>query len=193
MLLRSESTTAQGFASSLSAISNTPRERAAFAVDAGIGQYNLGDLLNSVMQKNGIKILNSGVMHHLHRASLEPPSEFTITALYSGKYFAGMACIARTTCPMVMALLKLGMPTMILACPVPSSCSCTSVQKVTLFIASNFPEMFPPSAGRSSSLFANVIRVQQHNLDIHYIGARRSGFDMTVLSAFGSKILKKRV
>ena len=40
--------------------------------------------------------------------SLEPPSEFTITALLSGKYLASPACTARTTWPIVRALLKVG-------------------------------------------------------------------------------------
>jgi len=50
--------------------------------------------------------------------SVEPPSELIRIAFLSGKYFAKPACTAFTTCPMVSALLKLGIPTRISAFPI---------------------------------------------------------------------------
>src|SRR2546428_835317 len=54
--------------------------------------------------------------------SVEPPSEFTRTARYSGKYLARPAMTALTTCPIVLELLKLGMPTRISACAISRIC-----------------------------------------------------------------------
>src|SRR5437879_4010679 len=62
--------------------------------------------------------------------SVEPPSEFTRTARHSGKYLARPAMTALTTWPIVLELLKLGMPTRISACAI--SRICVSVRSSNL-------------------------------------------------------------
>jgi hypothetical protein len=63
--------------------------------------------------------------------SVEPPSELMRTAFLLGKYFANPACTALTTCPIVSALLKLGMPTRISASPISLSFSLTFSLNIT--------------------------------------------------------------
>jgi hypothetical protein len=63
---------------------------------------------------------------------VDPPSELMRIAFLSGKYFANPAWTALTTCPIVSALLKLGIPTRISASPISFSFSLTSSRKITL-------------------------------------------------------------
>ncbi len=58
-----------------------------------------GWLSSSVRHSARVPRTTSGV------PSFEPPSELTITAFDSGKYFARPRSTAVTTCPMVSALL----------------------------------------------------------------------------------------
>ncbi len=78
----------------------------------------------------------------------------------SGKYFAKPAWTALTTCPIVSALLKLGIPTRISASPISLSFSLTSSLRIT-------PSMLHLLKGEEDYMYRMIFVKKKMNVLIH--------------------------
>ena len=119
MLRRSESTTAQARAPSRSAIAKIVRKRAALARQAVVRRHDLVRRASSGCETRiaagradvrGGDDLGGAVASSRRRSSRSPPA-------VPGSAWPGRPTAARTTWPIVRALLKLGMPTTSSAVP----------------------------------------------------------------------------